>query len=61
MPTDDVQEQTSLSQMNAETLTRATTLLFGEHESCTTHARSDTHSTCPSASIHLPNGNPTYT
>jgi len=35
MPTNDVQEQTSLSQMNAETLIRATTLLFGEHESCT--------------------------
>jgi len=45
----------TLSQMNAETRTRATTLLFGEHESCTTHARSDTHSTCTSASIHLPN------
>ena len=28
MPTDDVQEQTSLSQMNAKTLTRATTLLL---------------------------------
>jgi len=30
----------TLSQMNAETLTRTTILLFGEHESCTTHARS---------------------
>jgi len=61
MPTYDVQEQTSPSQMNAETLTRATTLLFGEHESCTARAHLNTHSICTSAFIHLPNGNPACT
>ena len=30
----------TLSQMNTETLTRKTILLFGEHESCMTHAHS---------------------
>jgi len=59
MLTDDAQVQITnmgtLSQMNAGTLTRTTILLFGEHESCTTHAGSDSHSTCTSASIHLPN------
>ena len=44
MLTDDAQVQVTnmgtLSQMNAETLTRTTILLFGEHESCTTHVRS---------------------
>jgi len=50
----------TLSQMNTETLTRATTLLFDEHESCTAHAHSNTHSTCTGASIHLPNGNPVH-
>jgi len=59
MLTDDAQVQTTnmgtLSQLNAETHTRATTLLVGEHESCTTHARSDTHSTCTGTSTNLPN------
>jgi len=63
MLTDDAQVQTTnmgtLSQMSAETYTRATTLMFSEHESCTTHAGSDTHSTCTGASIHLPNGKQT--